>query len=112
MALIMFKYITTFTIAILLSISGIAQASPHRNPVRDVKNELERSYKIYPREEYIHCHRLTSNRYMCSWKSAMSSNMVNGCFSPKGTASVVYYRYGPEIDIRFSGQYQYCTYPY
>jgi lipoprotein-anchoring transpeptidase ErfK/SrfK len=106
----MTKYILIIISIIILS-STPAQAYNHKNPSKAVKNELNSIYKIeVPESKTVQCYKITNNRYNCIWEGVAVA--VEGCYWPRGTATVIYYRNSIEVNIRFSGQYQYCSYPY
>jgi hypothetical protein len=93
-----------------------------RQPAKTaVVNELKRTYKIGSDDEEVHCNKVTTSRYKCSWSGdtvtaggtfVSLSGEYRYCESPRGTALVVFYGDGTEVTISFSGRYNACDYPY
>lgn len=93
-----------------------------RQPAKTaVVNELKRTYMIGSDDEEVHCNRVTTSRYKCSWSGdtvtaggtfVSLSGEYSYCESPRGTALVAFYSDGTEVTISFSGRYNACDYPY
>jgi hypothetical protein len=87
-------------------------ATPSTSHARKaVANELERTYKISSEKSDVHCFRLTTTRYQCSWEGIGYVTLHTSCAFPHGTAKVTFYKYGIEVNITFSGHYKECTFP-
>ena len=104
--------IPVLIVGLLVWASSVLAATPSNSHARKaVVNELERTYKISSSGEDVNCFRITKNRYQCSWKGIGYVTLYTRCANPQGTARVIFYKNGTEVDISFSGHYQECTFP-